>query len=61
MIFEAQREQNICPENDECPLHLAGETHTAYATVMLPSPSREQAFAIITLLAILVVHPIVLR
>lgn len=44
---------------------IRGTARTKYlsanATVMLPSPSREQAFAIIALSTILVVHPIVFR
>jgi len=64
MMFEAQREQKIWPRieglsdasRDKREYH-----HTADTAVMFSPPRREHAFAVITLLAVFVIHPILSR
>lgn len=61
MMLEAQREQNIWPADAiRGHKYREGEGHTTYTTMMLPSPCCEYALAIITLFAVLIIHPIIL-
>ena len=64
MIFEAQREQNICPVNNtlySAHLYPNRQELTTYSTVMLAPPGRKYTLAVITLLAVFVIHPIIFR
>lgn len=62
MMFEAHREQNICPSDGFRDIAQSkGIDLTTYATMMFPSPSGENTLAIIAFLAIFVIHPIISR